>query len=177
MLKQAAHPSGTHLFLVVDADYFKRINDVHGHACGDEALKLIADALRNAVRGYDIVGRIGGEEFAMLLPYVKNEDAHYIADRLCRAVASVEFKPHRERYDLTVSVGGVVYYEAMPFSELFRAADANLYAAKDQGRNGAVVTDFGEHCTPRQELELPEDIRSITLSAGRRRSPRNFEAA
>jgi predicted signal transduction protein with EAL and GGDEF domain len=71
-------------------------------------------------------------------------DSLYVADRLRRAVASLEFRPNRDRHDLSVSVGGVVFNDAIPFSELFRAADANLYAAKDAGRNRSVITVFGD---------------------------------
>ncbi|NJR13206.1 MAG: GGDEF domain-containing protein [Phyllobacteriaceae bacterium] len=134
----------TSLFLVIDADRFKAINDTFGHAAGDEALKLIGDALKSSVRGYDILGRIGGEEFAVLLPRVTPADSLYVADRLRRAVASLEFRPNRDRHDLSVSIGGVVFHGAIPFSELFRAADANLYDAKDAGRNRSVITVYGE---------------------------------
>lgn len=139
----------THLFLVVDADRFKSINDKYGHSSGDEALKVISAALEKSVRSYDIVGRIGGEEFAVFLPNVTPKDAFYIADRLRRAVASTEFKPKGYRHDLSVSIGGVIYKDATPFSDLFKGADANLYAAKEQGRNRSIVTLYGESFPPR----------------------------
>ena len=151
--KMAFNPSLTHLFLVVDADRFKSINDRFGHACGDEALRLISSALEKSVRSYDIVGRIGGEEFAVFLPNVTTKDALYIADRLRRAVASSKFLPRGIRYDLSVSIGGVIYREATTFTDLFQAADANLYAAKDQGRNCSIVTRFGENYPPRSDAE------------------------
>jgi diguanylate cyclase len=135
--------STSHLFLVVDADRFKSINDRYGHQSGDEALALIAQTLRGSVRGHDIVGRLGGEEFGLLLLNVSAEDAMYVTDRLRRAIASVEFRPVRVRHDLSVSVGGVVFRDDLPFSQLFRAADANLYLAKHEGRNRGVVTLFG----------------------------------
>lgn len=156
--KMAFNPSITHLFLVVDADRFKAINDRYGHAYGDDALKLISAALEKSVRSYDIVGRIGGEEFAVFLPNVTPKDALYIADRLRRAVASSEFRPKGYRYDLSVSIGGVIYQEATAFSELFKAADANLYAAKEQGRNRSVITLFGENYPSREsQTGLNED--------------------
>jgi diguanylate cyclase len=150
--KMAFNPSISHLFLVVDADRFKAVNDQFGHAHGDEALKLISAALEKSVRGYDIVGRIGGEEFAVFLPNVSAKDATYIADRLRRAVASSEFKPKGVRYDLSVSVGGVIYQTATPFTELFKAADANLYAAKEQGRNRAIITLLEESRPAREDI-------------------------
>lgn len=148
--KMAFNPAITHLFLVVDADRFKSINDKFGHVHGDHALKVISAALEKSVRSYDIVGRIGGEEFAVFLPNVSTKDALYIADRLRRAVASSEFLPNGLRYDLSVSVGGVIYHESTPFTELFKAADANLYAAKEQGRNCSVITPINQSYSVRQ---------------------------
>jgi diguanylate cyclase len=134
----------SHLFLVLDADRFKQINDRYGHQAGDEALHQMAQALRSSIRAHDVVGRLGGEEFGVLLLNVTNEDAMYVADRLRRAVASLDFRPLRERHDLSVSFGGVVFHDDLPFSQLFRAADANLYQAKHDGRNRGVITAYGE---------------------------------
>lgn len=147
--KMSFNVAVTHLFLVVDADRFKSINDKYGHAAGDDALKLISAALEKSVRSYDIVGRIGGEEFAVFLPNVTPKDAFYIADRLRRAVASSEFKPKGNRHDLSVSIGGVIYKDATAFGDLFKGADANLYAAKEQGRNRSIITLFDESYPPR----------------------------
>ena len=166
--KMAFNPSITHLFLVVDADRFKSINDRFGHACGDEALRLISTAIENSVRSYDIVGRIGGEEFAVFLPNVSTNDAPYIADRLRRAVASCEFRPKGIRHDLSVSVGGVIYDKATAFTELFQAADTNLYAAKEQGRNCAIVTQFGDNYPEHGDSDAVESARQIR---GNRRQP------
>ncbi|MCU0831164.1 MAG: GGDEF domain-containing protein [Rhizobiaceae bacterium] len=155
--RMAAASPTTHLFLVVDADRFKSINDRFGHQTGDEALSLIAGTLRGSVRGHDLVGRLGGEEFGVLLLNVPAADATYVVDRLRRAVASVEFRPIRERVDLSVSIGGVLFHDDLPFSQVFRAADANLYAAKHEGRNRGVVTVFGSD--PREAMRTPESTR------------------
>jgi diguanylate cyclase len=166
--KMVFSPSISHLFLVVDADSFKSINDKFGHAHGDEALRIISEALEKAVRSYDIVGRIGGEEFAVFLPNVAAKDALYVADRLRRTVAAAEFKPKGERYDLSVSIGGVIYTQAKPFTELFQAADANLYAAKERGRNCSIITPLGEQCAAQ---DAPLMMRSETrLQQERRRA-------
>ena len=164
--KMAFNPAITHLFLVVDANRFKSVNDLFGHAAGDEALKLISMALEKSVRSYDIIGRIGGEEFAVFLPNVPEKDATYIADRLRRAVASSQFRPNGVRHDLSVSVGGVVYADAIAFTELFKAADANLYAAKEQGRNCSIITQYGHRFSARQTGN-PEN--QIGQSDGERR--------
>ena len=166
--KMAFNPAITHLFLVVDADRFKSINDKFGHAQGDEALKLISAALEKSVRSYDIVGRIGGEEFAVFLPNVSTKDALYIADRLRRAVASSEFKPKGVRYDLSVSVGGVIYQEATAFTELFKAADANLYAAKEQGRNRSIISQYSESYASKESGPDTTDTAAEGHNTGRR---------
>lgn len=162
--KMSFNPSVSHLFLAIDADRFKSINDRFGHANGDDALKLISAALEKSVRSYDIVGRIGGEEFAVFLPNVTTKDALYIADRLRRAVASAEFMPNGCRYDLSVSVGGVIYQKATPFNELFQAADANLYAAKNQGRNCSIVTLLGDNHPTREDVALLNEAERRALS-------------
>ena len=136
------------LFVVVDADHFKVINDNHGHAEGDAALRLIAGALRDSVRENDIVGRVGGEEFAILLKKVDHANAEYITDRLRRAVASIPFRPGGERHDLSVSIGGILTSDTLSFADLFKAADANLYEAKARGRNCSVITQYGLHFAP-----------------------------
>jgi diguanylate cyclase len=166
--KMAFNPAISHLFLVVDADRFKSINDQFGHACGDEALRLISTVLEGSVRSYDIVGRIGGEEFAVFLPNVPQIDAPYIADRLRRAVASSEFRPDGVRYDLSVSIGGVVYQNAIDFTELFKAADINLYKAKEQGRNCSIITAFGD-CHPVRNN--PAAMENAVYSESERRRP------
>jgi diguanylate cyclase len=164
--KMAFHPEVSHLFLVVDADGFKAVNDKFGHAHGDEALRIISGALEKAVRSYDIVGRIGGEEFAVFLPNVAKKDALYVADRLRRAVASSEFRPNGVRYDLSVSVGGLIYQDAMAFTELFQAADANLYAAKEQGRNCSIITSW-EDCHPARDESAVDNGSSDEKSSQR----------
>jgi diguanylate cyclase len=155
--KMAFNPRITHLFLVVDADRFKSINDRFGHAAGDEALALISGALQKSVRHYDVVGRIGGEEFALSLPNVSIDDAVYIAERLRRSITSLPFRPRGARHDLSVSIGGVIYNEATAFSDLFKAADGNLYAAKANGRNCCIITHYGDHAPTRAENDLGEE--------------------
>lgn len=123
--------------LVIDADQFKRINDRFGHGNGDEALRLIASAIRSAVGGKDVVGRLGGEEFAVFLAEKGDFDA--IAQRVRKAVETICFMPNGRSWPLTASVGGVTFDEPLPFSELYRIADELLYEAKRAGRNRVVM--------------------------------------
>lgn len=133
--------------LIIDADNFKDINDTFGHEHGDAALRLIAAAIRSVLRSADRVGRIGGEEFAVFLPGASLLIAEAVAERLRLAVFGIEFRPDNRRHQLTVSVGGAVYDRYLPFAELFRLADQQLYAAKQNGRNCIAVSSIAHYET------------------------------
>ncbi|MCO5162438.1 MAG: GGDEF domain-containing protein [Mesorhizobium sp.] len=126
--------------LVIDADHFKAINDRFGHHRGDEALNLIATAIRTSLRRGDLIGRIGGEEFGVLLPGAGLVEAEDIAERIRHTVSSLEFNGNSQRHDLTVSVGGAAFGRPVNFSELFRIADERLYVAKNTGRDRVEIT-------------------------------------
>ena len=115
---------------MVDIDDFKQINDAYGHPVGDEALRLVADALRRNVRDHDRVFRVGGEEFAVLLPGLTGDDAASAAERLREAVTEVEF-----RVPLRVSVGLASWPQAAHRDRLIEQADRALYSAKRSGKD------------------------------------------
>jgi diguanylate cyclase len=121
--------------LVIDADNFKSINDRFGHSAGDSALRLIALAIKGGIRAADLIGRVGGEEFAVFLPRAELIEAQTIGERIRRAVGAQDFRPLGKPEMLTVSVGGAVFGGPVSFRELFGSADACLYAAKRYGRN------------------------------------------
>lgn len=121
--------------LIVDADNFKTINDTLGHERGDAALKIIAQAMRGALRGADIIGRIGGEEFGVLLRGADSNQAAVAAERIRSAISGAVFKSNGSAWPLTVSVGGVNFLSATSYGRLFAAADKLLYAAKAGGRD------------------------------------------
>ena len=127
-------------FLVVDADHFKCVNDRFGHDQGDKALILIADTIRAMLRSIDRVGRLGGEEFGIFLPGASIHDAMAVAERIRSAVNSAPFAPDGIAEPLSVSIGGVAFNRPLDFSELFRLADKQLYAAKENGRNRILVS-------------------------------------
>lgn len=131
--------------LIIDADHFKSINDHFGHDKGDEALTIIARAIRANLGNGDIVGRMGGEEFGVFLPRVTQDQAQTIAERIRQSVNAAEFSPHGERRALSISVGGAAFEEASSFSELFRITDQCLYGAKHGGRNKACVAQAEDH--------------------------------
>ncbi|WP_202844719.1 GGDEF domain-containing protein [Luteimonas saliphila] len=127
---------------IVDVDLFKPVNDTYGHIAGDEVLRHIAAIVRQHVRGEDIAARIGGEEFAVLLPEGGSAAAQALAERLRAAVAEATFSAGGVPQRITVSVG--VASLALPGgtrSLLLAAADAALYRAKHEGRNRVCITD------------------------------------
>lgn len=126
--------------LVIDADHFKQINDSYGHDTGDEALRVIAGAIRGQVRKGDLVGRLGGEEFGVFLPGATQENALGVAERIRRSISEIAFRPGGRPHQLTVSVGGVSFEDQLGFVELFRIADRRLYQAKHSGRNRIELT-------------------------------------
>lgn len=138
-LRTAAGATGG--MLMVDADHFKAINDRFGHDRGDEALALIANAIRAVLRSNDQVGRLGGEEFGIHLPSADPAAMAMVAERVCRAVACAEFLPEGRAHRLSVSVGGVGYAGHSSFKSLFRVADQNLYTAKRLGRDRVQLED------------------------------------
>lgn len=135
--EQDRNPLGA--LLVIDVDHFKVINDTFGHDQGDEALKLVASSIKGAVRQGDLVGRIGGEEFAVFLPSADERQACSIAERIRATVSQVEFGLPDKGKSITVSLGGVTFNNPTSFERLYTAADKLLYAAKAAGRNRVLL--------------------------------------
>lgn len=122
--------------LMMDIDYFKSINDNYGHVCGDEVLKDFAELVKDAVRGTDIVGRYGGEEFMVVLPGTHSQAAVSISERIRTNMQKREFIFAEEPVHITVSVGvASLDQDVMTLAELIERADKALYQAKIQGRN------------------------------------------
>lgn len=126
-------------FLIIDADNFKSVNDRFGHDRGDEALVTIAGAIKSMLRTPDLVGRLGGEEFGVFLPGATTEQAELVAERIRQNVSAATFSPAGAPHPLSVSVGGAVFDRELPYAELFRLADQQLYAAKRDGRNRVAI--------------------------------------
>ena len=126
--------------LIIDADDFKAVNDRYGHDRGDEALIAIAHSIRATLRTPDLVGRLGGEEFGVFLPGASRAEAEAIGERIRMSVADAQFTPEGIAHRLSVSVGGAVFEQALPFADLFRLADQQLYAAKQHGRNRVSIS-------------------------------------
>jgi diguanylate cyclase (GGDEF)-like protein len=124
--------------LLIDIDYFKRVNDEFGHAAGDRVLRELAALMRRSLRKLDLVFRIGGEEFLVLLPDVKRAGAAEAAEKLRREVASADLHPG---WKLTVSIGVGELGPGEAREQWIRRIDRALYAAKDSGRDRVVVAD------------------------------------
>ena len=119
---------------MVDADRFKGINDTHGHAAGDMVLAVIAEVLRAETREHDPIGRLGGEEFAVMMPGTTLADAEQAAERLRAGVAALRLTYGGQAIPVTVSIG-VSGNGAADLKGLMCDADKALYAAKSGGRN------------------------------------------
>jgi len=123
--------------LMIDVDHFKAVNDEYGHAVGDRALRLIADALRANTRVFDSVARYGGEEFVVAMPSTSCDDALAAAERLRSAVEALTLEAGpAQRFKLTISIG-IACTDGAPIAPeaLLGAADMALYEAKRAGRN------------------------------------------
>lgn len=121
--------------MMFDIDHFKEINDTFGHLAGDYVLKEMAQAVRNRLRPDDVVGRYGGEEFAIALPETSVQDGTDIADRLRQLIQDHQFEFEGEQIRVTVSAGVAELQEGMDVVQLIKAADTHLYEAKRSGRN------------------------------------------
>jgi len=125
---------------IIDVDLFKPINDRYGHISGDNVLRQIAGILRRHVRNDDSAARIGGEEFAVLLPECDGDAAFGFAERLRQAVAEAVFRPGGDEQSITVSIGIAALTPSRDTcSRMMAAADAALYRAKSEGRNRVCI--------------------------------------
>lgn len=125
--------------LMIDVDFFKRINDTHGHVVGDDVLRHLARVLTAHVRDGDLLGRLGGEEFVAVLPATELPQALEVAERLRAAVAGTPLLRRPEPVGFTISVGAAVRADGEATEALLARADGALYQAKGAGRNVVVA--------------------------------------
>jgi len=120
---------------ICDVDHFKKINDNFGHVAGDRVLKVISKAIRRRLRDVDFFGRYGGEEFVILMPETRGQDAQQVLDDLRAALADMAFQYRKEPLSVTLSIGVAEFTEGDTAERVFDRADRALYAAKAAGRN------------------------------------------
>ncbi len=134
--REALKAGSSVALLVMDLDHFKSVNDNHGHPVGDEALRWFAKACRETLREDDLIGRMGGEEFAVLLRDVDVTTAADVAEKLRHRLESSPLRTDESTIDLTVSIGVASLRRDEPdFLSLLKRSDQALYRAKDAGRN------------------------------------------
>lgn len=135
--------------LMLDIDFFKKINDTYGHFSGDVVLKQIAVLLTKELREVDTVARLGGEEFAVLLPETKRKEALLLAERIRLVVDEYSFEDEGNNIHCTVSIGVAVCSKGNNcFGDLLKEADRALYLAKEQGRNQVC---YREACNKKED--------------------------
>ena len=149
--------------VMIDLDHFKAVNDTYGHAVGDEALRFLTQMCKKHLRQIDVIARIGGEEFAVLLPGTNETGAMAVAEKLRQAVYETPVKSGEIQFNITASFGvAEVCAGDTGIDECLSRADAALYAAKHAGRNR--VTKFAAGEFREAQLALPGDCNPAPLT-------------
>lgn len=145
LIRKLREGGGTASLLVLDLDHFKTINDRFGHAAGDEVIRSCGRLLSDAVRDGDVIGRVGGEEFMILLPNLPKFIAAEVADRLRKQMAAHAFTFQGQSIFVTLSTGIASLMATDDIKSLMDRADRRLYRAKSMGRNCVVWEDDETH--------------------------------
>ena len=141
ILKNSRQEEGVFSFLLLDVDFFKNINDTYGHNCGDYVLQEMTKTIESIIPKDSIFGRVGGEEFAIVLPKFNQSEAYLVAEKIRASIESLEVRYEDALISLTVSIG-IAQYEPqhIHLKEIYKEADDNLYTAKESGRNCIIIT-------------------------------------
>lgn len=134
-LAQAQREGAKLSFCMLDLDHFKHVNDSYGHIVGDAVIKSFADVLKERLRRTDMIGRYGGEEFAVIMPDTSLQQAEQVAREICQKFADVEHYCGEEVFTVTVSVGIAQLSDCDDKKSIMEGADKALYGAKNAGRN------------------------------------------
>jgi diguanylate cyclase (GGDEF)-like protein len=158
---------GSSILAIIDLDYFKQVNDTHGHHAGDEALQLFSNTVMGAIPANAFFGRLGGEEFALGLPGLARPQAEALLERLRLDIAALRIIPRGERvFSITFSCGFTEFGGIDEDQDrIFAEADRALYAAKSQGRNRIVAFD--------PALLLEHEARQLRLFTADTMAPRS----
>ena len=154
--------------LLIDLDHFKSINDRFGHALGDRVLEIFTDAARKSMRASDLIGRLGGEEFAAMLHDTSRDKAVAVAERIRESFAQIAQDVDGHPVCATVSIG-IVHCEApvLDVPELLAQADQALYFAKERGRNRVEVASLEMMVERRAEKRRPSATATTVKSAAK----------
>jgi diguanylate cyclase (GGDEF)-like protein len=145
-LARAKRANGPLTILMLDIDYFKRINDTYGHQVGDAVIQSVGNALTASVRAGDLVCRYGGEEFILVFPGMRAQDGRARAEKLRMMIASQTISEKNQLIGVTISIGGSVYpQDGNSTDELISMADLALYRAKQNGRNRVEFVESNDH--------------------------------
>jgi diguanylate cyclase len=128
-------------YVILDIDFFKRINDTYGHNAGDKALKIIAQLMTTYVRQSDYVFRIGGEEFVLLLTNTAQDNASKLVEKMRKGIAASSFHFKGEPVTLTLSAGITETRNGDHVESIYERADKALYKAKNSGRDCQFIAD------------------------------------
>jgi diguanylate cyclase (GGDEF)-like protein len=158
LVQRAARERQPAAVMLIDLDHFKAVNDSHGHLAGDVVLRAVADCIKRELRGYDAVGRYGGEEFIAYLDRLDGAAALSVADRLRLAIREL---PLDDGIAITASFGLATYpHHGANIDTLIHAADVALYSAKRAGRDRVAI-----HGTDLQDTEGEQSARDRTTTA------------
>jgi diguanylate cyclase (GGDEF)-like protein/PAS domain S-box-containing protein len=124
---------------MLDIDFFKKVNDTYGHLIGDETLKMLAKTLTNALRGSDVLGRWGGEEFILVLPSLEREHLGLVCEKLRMLVENSVVDRSGFAFNITISIGATLMLPGDTMASLVERADGLLYESKRNGRNRVTI--------------------------------------
>jgi two-component system cell cycle response regulator len=148
--------------LMLDIDLFKSVNDRYGHDAGDEVIKSVADVLKTKKRAFDVAGRLGGEEFALLLPEATLDNACAAAERLRQVVADRAITVKENRISITISIGAsIAQGEMNGVADLIKQADVALYEAKPLGPQPRLPVRAGRSLLTASDPPKDRDERRI----------------
>ncbi|MBR1471422.1 MAG: GGDEF domain-containing protein [Lachnospiraceae bacterium] len=152
------YPRKTFYFFLLDIDHFKSVNDTFGHMRGDEVIIEVAQLLRETVGDNGVVGRIGGDEFMMVLENLQTEPELRVVLGEIRDAVRAKYKDFGENLSLTVSMGGALFPDFTPnYDDLFKLADKMLYIAKMKGRDRYIIY------TPSIHGPVDTDVKEVTI--------------
>jgi diguanylate cyclase (GGDEF)-like protein/PAS domain S-box-containing protein len=151
----AAGGGDTHALMYIDLDQFKLVNDICGHAAGDQLLKQVGALLRSLVRVQDVVARLGGDEFGVILGHCSLEQALHIGQNMCKHMEEFRFLHDGRRFQVGASIGLVPVDRRWPDAgAVLQAADTSCYSAKDAGRNRVHVWFESDHVTALRHRDM-----------------------